>query len=484
MFADNVWLRRVFVVAGFIFFVVFFLNSYPLIPMDADDWLYLSVGRHVLPLWGYWNPTKVFPEVLMPTCGEFAAEVVLPVIGDYIDALKWTFALILSFFIMMYAYMMQRLFSDKYGLTEYWSIWVTVLVLILHFLIFRSQLANNDYLFYSTDVTCCFNYTIPFLLNASIVLYLMRKGGLSVGLHQDRIRVSLLVIALYFALFSNLFSSVVLAAYVGVATFVNIVLAYRKESLKNIIVNNGCGLFFIGCWTLVHLFELSGGRAGNIDEEGAGLGASIDLAISELGNKLTSLNHTFSLLLFACFSFVVFLWRRLSDNDKKDFIVHCGTGSIVFCYLIILSANSVPHYIWRPEVLLSGCLYIFLIIAEVLALAIKEYNRISSFIPLLIIILGGEAVYTSDTHGRAYRDRFGLNPIVGEIITKDLVNQYITDEFKGNASIVIEMPKIAGKSKYPATQNSIELMGGTLYKHGLINCIPCSVIYYEGNDQD
>ena len=49
---------------------------------------------------------------------------------------------------------------------------------MLHFLIFRTEETNNIYLFYANYVNCYYNYIIPDLLCASLVLYLLSKDWL------------------------------------------------------------------------------------------------------------------------------------------------------------------------------------------------------------------------------------------------------------------------------------------------------------------
>lgn len=58
---EMAWYLGVF---GFLF--VWFTQIHPLVVYDADDWTYLAYVRSATPIWGDWNPAKVFPETVMP----------------------------------------------------------------------------------------------------------------------------------------------------------------------------------------------------------------------------------------------------------------------------------------------------------------------------------------------------------------------------------------------------------------------------------
>ena len=55
-----------FYLAIFIFLFVWFTKVHALVVFDADDWSYLAYVRATTPVWGEWNPAKVFPEVVFP----------------------------------------------------------------------------------------------------------------------------------------------------------------------------------------------------------------------------------------------------------------------------------------------------------------------------------------------------------------------------------------------------------------------------------
>ena len=86
----------------FLGFFIFFAEVHPIIPFDADDWINMSFNRKAVPSLNYWNPTKVFPECFQPLVGLFAAYVVSPLVGDYLNALVYSHAITVSLFIILY----------------------------------------------------------------------------------------------------------------------------------------------------------------------------------------------------------------------------------------------------------------------------------------------------------------------------------------------------------------------------------------------
>lgn len=61
----------------------------PIMICDPDDWTYISYIRQAVPLWGAWNPAKIFPETIEGLLGDFAAFVIYPIVGKYGYAMSY-----------------------------------------------------------------------------------------------------------------------------------------------------------------------------------------------------------------------------------------------------------------------------------------------------------------------------------------------------------------------------------------------------------
>lgn len=70
--------------AVFLFSFLWFSQVHPLTVYDADDWRYISEVRAGIPMWGYWNPSRVFPEVFLPFFSSLAVYGLMPLLEDYL----------------------------------------------------------------------------------------------------------------------------------------------------------------------------------------------------------------------------------------------------------------------------------------------------------------------------------------------------------------------------------------------------------------
>ena len=99
-------------IISFITFI-FFLRVHPIIVFDVDDWLYISDNRVAIPLWGSWNPTRVFPETLAPLISNIAVHLIYPLCNNYIKSLSIMNAIIVTMFITVYLYCFTRMAMES-----------------------------------------------------------------------------------------------------------------------------------------------------------------------------------------------------------------------------------------------------------------------------------------------------------------------------------------------------------------------------------
>lgn len=91
----------IFLAAVFIFFLIWFSAIHPIVVFDTDDWAYSYWHREAYPIWGHWNPARVFPEVFMPIITSIGAWLIYPLSGDYCGALTLSYAVAVSAAITM-----------------------------------------------------------------------------------------------------------------------------------------------------------------------------------------------------------------------------------------------------------------------------------------------------------------------------------------------------------------------------------------------
>lgn len=260
-------IRVAFVACVFAFLLLFFGRIHPLMMHDGDDWGYASYSRGGLPIWGYWNPIKVFPETALPVCAYLASYLVMPFVGDFSWSLTYVFAFVVSLAITIYVLMLMHWLGRCFKLPAFAGVMISALFVVLHFVVFRSQSTDNVHLFYCWNVNTYFNYLLPGLINAGLVLFLdvQRNGFLS----DKRVgRQSVLCLAVYLAVFSNLYASQILAIYCGVRLMMRLASALaKKEPLRGAVKENVWLIVVLALWLVSMLFELSGGRAGSMDSE-------------------------------------------------------------------------------------------------------------------------------------------------------------------------------------------------------------------------
>lgn len=138
---------------------------------------------------------------------------------------------------------------------------------MMHFWIFRSAPQDNIYAFYSTNVTCYFYYIIPSLYNIILIFLLeLYPNVFNINFSEEPLKTGTILLALYLAIFSNLFSSYILAIWVGVKSLISFVSnIHNKNTVIGFLKNNRLNIIIIGLWLISMIYELSGGRAHSLE---------------------------------------------------------------------------------------------------------------------------------------------------------------------------------------------------------------------------
>lgn len=452
----------------FVIFFVFFSQVHPLLPFDTDDWKYAGLARPPYPTFSTWNPTKILPECLQPLAGLIAAYFVMPIIGDYITSLVVTHSVVISLFIIAYFYTIQELLTWKFKISSYSGFCIISIIVLLHFLVLKTRPSNNDHLFYSPDVNCYYNYIVPNVLCASVAMWLMRIDIKAIKSNVIRGFVCFLT---FLALFSNLFSTIILAALIGSNLLFGLFECNKKERgwLTKYIKNNAFFLIIIFIWLIVQLFEANGNRASSYGAMllpfSESLKKAIKFFVSSHFNKW-----------FLAFTIIVILGAKTCNYFKdKQTIFHIGKISsislfalfLTILYLILLCSQVFPQYLLRSDVMFTYFFFYLLIVALCLGYLTSKINIIKLFYPFLIFFF----FFLLNINENTFIDLqypYGTNIQTCEKFDRDIINQVKTADLLGKDSVIIYVHNYNDKTNWPLMPHQGKYVGLTLQKHGII----------------
>lgn len=364
--------------------------AHPLIIFDSDDFLYTSFSRNAIPLLNNWNPSRVLPEILEPFISFIGAYVIYPIMGDYIMSLALVYGILLSALISIYFYFIYKFLIKKTGVDAKEAKILILLFIFLHFLIYRTQNSNNEHIFSSNNVNCIFFYTIPTLLNIILVLY-FELNDKQFEL-KNIYRSAILILLIYLAIFSNLFSSYILGIWSGI----NLIYALKKFN-KESIKKNKLYIGILALWFISMIFELSGGRSSEVNNT---------LTFSSILNGfLTYINKYLSLnklvLLLMLISLILFIYmfikKQVSFNEEILTLVLMFVLSNV--YLILLSSKCGQAY-FRADTFMGVMIMVLFGTLLMISVIIKNNEKGFILIPLLTLI----CFFNINTSERTFRD--------------------------------------------------------------------------------
>lgn len=457
-------------VFGFLY--IWFTRVKPLVAYDGDDWLYLSFVRRAVPIWKYWNPARVLPEVLMPLCGAVAAYAVMPITGDYIGSITVVSAAVTSCFITVYVWCFGKLVQHLFNLNTVRRMIMSALFLLLHFMVFRDDENSNNYLFHCWDLTCVYYYLIPALLNCSLVMYMMVHSDCrEMKKAEAPEKMSVFLLATYFAVFSNLPSSVILAIYAGVRMLADLIRSWKKVSCKAYLKDHWMHAAILFAWLLSVVFELTGGRA----QDDMGYRLSLLQGLKETAYRflLVLKNSNEAFVLFAAAVMVLTLVVFLCSRRKPEKGLLWLVGEIMLCTVIMLAAVILLctkvdiTYVARSEYLFGLYFYGFLLLLIALLFVLTRQPKLWAVLPLLLCIL---ASYVN-TDGMTFLNSNlqGCEANVCKAIDEEIIDQIMAASLAGQETVTIYVPVTSSPENWPHASFVGDRIANTLYKHGLLN---------------
>lgn len=406
----------------------------------------------------------------MPLVSYISAYLFYPISGDYIMSLALGYALTLTGFIVAYFYLAYRLLRQKVEITDFQALSVTTIFIILHFLVYRTEGSNNAYVFRADNVTCIFYYTIPTLLNIILILYFECRGEIfAKGRHLQNGGVLLLI---YLAIFSNLFSSCLLPIWCGVRFLEKWI--HEKRFDTQLLKEGASYLLIIMMWLISMGYELTGGRADSVGDQ-FGL-ANLWKCTSAFILQYISINR----MALEVIVFCVVVQIACLVRGKKAYMAYTLRMIMILMitglYLIILCTKVGADYL-VSKTYINTTVVLLLLVYYSLGLCIREYSRICVLIPLVTGIL----FYNINVDGGA--QTFSSVNLVGNDTVAYRCSTYIVNmvqqaDEQGMTTLEIHVPRFNDGDNWPLPTYGGGRISDALYKHGVtatrieVNLVP------------
>ena len=399
----------------------------------------------------------------MPVVSYFGALVINPIINNYCHALTLAHGLFASIIVTLYFVQFSVFLYKQKCISGQKSIGYGCMFILLHFISHMGRGHDNFFLLGTVNLTCVYNYTLAAVLNASLVMHFMSYGGLKSWFKDSSLLHKIIVLIwTYFALFSNLYSSVVLAAYLGAELLLNLIRKIRGKDfvLKEYCTDNLLNLLVIICWCITNFLEMTGGRADDMQR-------SILLNIP-LTMVFALVNILGKNIFITILDLVIFVsWYKSHNKILNDAAINFLTVlGLQLIYLTLLSATVEPSYILNPHVSICNLYLIFLAMITCL----DELTQANPKFKKAPLILLGTVIFLAIQPGRLFYpyNYSHLDYKQCEALTNDVINQFKTAEKLGEKEVVIELPNVNAEYNWPMPETIGERYADALYKHRVI----------------
>lgn len=458
----------------FIYFIVFFTKLHPIILSDTDDWLYAFKVREAIPLWKVWNPSRIFAETLMPVVSEICAYTIYPVTGDFFKSLTFGYAFVISGTITALINVIYKYLFKKYNVKQYILIMVVLFFILCHFWIFRIADSGNNYMFKTVDACTHFYYVIPNIINCIMVIFMINNNYIQnyeeSGGREDKTfkRNAFFIILVYFCIFSNIWSSIIIASFIASKLLLDLVytikrhefniVRYTRKQLLNLII--------LAVWFISQIFEMNGGRAALISSQSF-TGEIFNVLNTEL-NVVKGMNNKFvicMLVLLVCGLYFII------KNNERDKIIEIGQFFLAFIimelYLVLSCAKAGSWYISRPDVFYGLFFFVMVIAILCFITIINHLPAFKVFFPLVLVII----FFDCNTSGKTFLESnvVQLPPNIIYAINNDILKQMADAQANGLEKTDIYVPMFNSDDNWPYATYAGYYISGNLYKLGVLD---------------
>lgn len=462
------WIRFAFIAISFLFFLFFFTKLYPIVISTTDDYYAFANHRHILPEWRGSEPARVFPEVFMPLASQGAGLLFRVFGGNILDWLTfswavWTAAAVTGLVGMLYHLFRKRGVSDL-------LIWAGLIVfLLLHFWIFKQKGQDGSIYMLHTEYACTyFHYVIPNLMNAILALWLYLDRDIHELFKPGKyLKKALFVFYAYISIFSNLWGSMILGAYLGTMLLTGLVSGIRKKvGFRNWLREHYVLLLLTVVWFAAQLFDLSGARAAEVGQDFGQSFGQVWRAMLEMFRKV-NLRYMLFCGLVVAGGLVSFFVRK----DKQNLALIGKVALMLLltvAYLLLSCSKTGVRYFTRPDVFYGAFFFGAVIVLLCFFELLRRFPVGKLILPLLILFI----LVDCNSMGRTYQD--SITTYRGETvethnrINQDILKQLQEAEAAGKKETIITIPDYGNADNWPYSIYAKEQIAKGFYKLGAL----------------
>lgn len=447
-------------------FVLF--KIFPLIPYDGDDWYFIGTMRNPWPMWGVFNPSKVFPEVLEPLVGYFGAFFIYPITHNYVFSLSFTSVLVVSGFITLLMVFTYKYLRKKYNLSRVRALSLEIFFYLSFFMLFKKINGTSYFGFWCQDLNCYFNYLIPGCLNASLLMFFETADNNLYSLSNKQhnlLVVGILVTVIYFAMFSSIQLNVILASY----AIIKLMFSFKKDNGWHGFKQNWPFVFIIIAWIVSLIFDSHGRRATVVSSHGnRSLLVSLGDVINQYMVMMHQTNHLFFiiciLIIFGALCTVLIQWWKGKQIEISDYLITIALSLMTLCYSTLLYTKAPATYASRPDAMWALVFLGLFLTVQGLAVLLNEFNKTTILIPSVIVLMA--LISFNFNNGYVYKD--SNDAFTSYKLDNYIINKIVSAEHRGKSSVKVKVPKDNKNGNWPHPFNEAQWMQNTLYAHRMI----------------
>lgn len=442
---------------------VFYTSFKPIMVCDPDDWTYIGYIRKPVPIWKDWNPAKILPETTEGLLGYFAAYVIYPICGDYIMSFTYVFAGFISICIATYvvssALLLKKIIPD---IKDSVCIIASYLLFLVNFIMLR----GNNFFFTASNLNCFINYLFPTIFCLVLINYLVAyiQCDKIIFVNDDKagyLKVGILILAIYLAVFSNMVCNVIFVIPMGLIYLDIFFRKLKTHKMKELIrsFKDYWVFYYTFVLELICLFyEYNGGRANSFS-------LTLNDALNQSIEDFKYICHiTDKKILALCVVIIIccLISNKNHDNRSVQSVMkwYIIGFIIITIYLFALYTKIGNHKIQRCENIFV--MYILFVEASFIAFGylLDKYSKVMVAIPLMVLVMTAMVAYGDYKPSMSYYygDRY-----LCYIINNNIIEQFIAAERTENYEFELHIPR-SGLGGYDFSGDRI---AATLYKHGI-----------------